>query len=107
MRFAVDEQFHRFSIRDDVDGLDRRLVRWITPVAENVQIGLLALNHAVREVNLLRQAHRIYLAAHTRYLARILPAVRILIGEINRAVPRPPRMRWIGIRNSVLPVLPV
>ena len=104
------------GVGDNVDGLHRLLRRsiragWllqrITPMAKNMQIRLIVLHHAVGVVDLLGQAHRIHLAAHPTDFARILAAVRVGVGKIDRSIAGPLRMGRIGIGDAVLPILPI
>ena len=65
-RFAVEKKLHGFGIRDHVDRLHRRpdeRAHRITPMAQNMKVRLIVLHHAVREINFLRQANRVHLAA--------------------------------------------
>ena len=74
---------------------------------KNMQVRFVVLHHAMSEVNLLGETHCIHFAAHAANFTRILAAVRIGIGEINRGVAGPLRMRGIGIGDAVLPVRPI
>jgi len=76
-------------------------------MAQDVQVGLLALDYPVRVIDLFGQADRVYLAADSRDFAGILTAIRILVSEVDGAVAGPLRVRRIGIRDPVPPVVPV
>ena len=76
-------------------------------MAEDVEVGLFVLHHAMREVDLFRQPNGIHLAAHTADFARILPSVSVRIGEINGRIAGPFGVSRIAVGNAILPIGPI
>src|ERR1039457_486196 len=106
-RFAVYEQLHRLGIGNHVDCLHRlpgACIGRITPMAQDMDVGLLVLDDTVGEINLLGQPNGIHLAADPANLAGILPPIRVRIGEIDGRITRPLGASGVGVGNAVIPI---
>ena len=67
----------------------------------DVHVRRIALHHAIGEISLLRQPHRIHFAADATDFAGFLAAIGIGVREVDRRIPRPFGVGRIGVGNAI------
>src|SRR5471032_2113848 len=88
--------------RGDIHGLHG--VGRISPMADDVDVGLLVLHPAIDIVSLFGNAHAVHLAAHAQDVTAGLASVGVGVGEINGTIGSPFRVGGIGVADFVADV---